>query len=74
MMSEADSAFLHVHLDHVQLKSWSQDYTITSGSAIWFQTQTGQKHDLTPKMPRKCLFKDGWLKDSAYQPRVGSKR
>ena len=37
MMSEADDAFLHVHLDHVQLKSRFQDYAITSGSAIWLQ-------------------------------------
>ena len=29
--------FLHVHLDHVQLKSQSQDYVITSRSAIWLQ-------------------------------------
>ena len=36
-MSEADDAFLPVHLDHVQPKSRSQDYTITSGSAIWLQ-------------------------------------
>ena len=33
-MSEADDAFLHVHLDHMQLNSWSQDCVITSGSAI----------------------------------------
>ena len=37
MMSEADDAFLHVHLDHVQPKSRSQDYMITSGTAIWLQ-------------------------------------
>ena len=37
MMSEADDAFLHVHLGHVQLKSQSQDYTITSRSAVWLQ-------------------------------------
>ena len=37
MMSEADDAFLCVHLDRVQLKSRSQDYTITSGSAIWLK-------------------------------------
>ena len=37
MMSEADSAFLHVHLDHVQPKLWLQDYLITSWSAIWLQ-------------------------------------
>ena len=34
MKSEADGAFLHVHLDHVQLKAWSRDYAITSGSVI----------------------------------------
>ena len=33
MMSEADSAFLFVHLDHVQPKSRSRDYVMTSGSA-----------------------------------------
>ena len=37
MMSETDDAFLHVHLDHVQLKSPLQDYAITSGSAIWLK-------------------------------------
>ena len=37
MMSEPDDAFLHVHLDHVQPKSQLQDYTVTSGSAIWLQ-------------------------------------
>ena len=37
MMSEADDAFLHVHLDHVQPKSRLQDCAITSGSAIWLQ-------------------------------------
>jgi len=37
MMSEADNAFLHVHLDHMQPKSWSQDYAITSGSTIQSQ-------------------------------------
>ena len=37
MMSEADDAFLHVHLGHVQLKSQLQDYTITSWSPVWLQ-------------------------------------
>ena len=36
MVSEADNAFLHVHLDHTQPKSQSQDYLIT-WSAIWSQ-------------------------------------
>ena len=67
-MSDADDAFLHVHLDHVQLKSQSQDYAITSGSAIWFcKIRTVQKPELTVKMPRKCSSQDCWLKDSAYQ-------
>ena len=33
-MSEADDAFLHVHLDHVQPKTQSQDYAVTFRSAI----------------------------------------
>ena len=63
MMSEADDAFLHVHLDHVQLKSRSQDYMTLSqpyGCKIW----TVQEPELTAKMPRKCLFLDRWPKDS----------
>ena len=43
VMSEVDSAFLHVHLDHVQLKSQSQDYVITSRSAIWLQNSNCAK-------------------------------
>ena len=31
MMSEADDAFLRVHLDQVQ------NYAVTSGSAIWLE-------------------------------------
>ena len=31
MMSEADDAFLHVHLDHMQPKSQLQDYAVASG-------------------------------------------
>ena len=37
MKFEADDAFFHVHLDHVQPKSRSQDYAVTAGSAIWLQ-------------------------------------
>ena len=33
-MPEADDAFLHVHLDHMQPKSQSQDYAIAFRSAI----------------------------------------
>ena len=66
-MSEADNAFLHVHLDHVQPKSQLQDCVITSRSAIWLQTLTVQEPELTAKMLRKCLFEDHWLKDIAYQ-------
>ena len=68
MMSEADDAFLHVHLDHIQPKSQSQDYTTTSVSAIWFlKIWTVQEPELKAKMLRKCLFQDHWLKDIAYQ-------
>ena len=37
MISEADDAFLHVHLDHVQPKSRLQNYTVTSELAISLQ-------------------------------------
>ena len=67
MIYEAGSAFLYVHLDHMQPKSWSQDYTITSRSAIWLQIWTVKEPELTAKVPRKCSFQDRWLKDSAYQ-------
>ena len=33
-MSEADAAFFHVHLDHMQPKSRSQDYVINSGQPV----------------------------------------
>ena len=67
-MSEADDAFLHVHLEHMQPKSWSQDYTITSGSAIWLQNlNCARTRANGKKMPRKCLFQDCWRKDIAYQ-------
>ena len=66
-MSEADDAFLHVDLDHVRLKSWSQDYAITSGQPFGCKILTVQEPELTAKMPRKCSFQDCWLKDSAYQ-------
>ena len=67
MMCEADDAFLHVHLDHMQLKLRSQDYAMTSGSAFGYKIQTVQEPELTAKVPRKCSFQDCWLKDSAYQ-------
>ena len=67
MMSEADDVFLRVHLAHVQLKSPSQDYAVTSGSAFGCKIQTVQEPELTAKMLRKCSFQDGWLKDSAHQ-------
>ena len=67
MMSEADDAFLHVHLEHVQPESQLQDYAVTSWSAIWLQIWTVREPELMAKMLRKCLFQDYWLKDSAYQ-------
>ena len=66
MMSEADSAFLHVHLDHVQAKSWSQDYTISSGLAIWLQNLNCARTWRTATMPRKYSFQEHWRKDGAY--------
>ena len=69
MMSDADDAFLRVHLDYVQPKSWSQDYTMTSRSAILlvkFKIKL-QELELTLKMLGKCLFQDCWLKDRACQ-------
>ena len=67
-MSGAGYAFPHVHFDHVQPKSQSQDYVITSESAILvakFKIKL-QELELTVKMPGKCLFQHRWLKDSAY--------
>ena len=68
-MSEAGDSCLHVPLDHMQPKSWSRDYTMTSRSAILvakFKIKL-QEPELTAKMPGKCSFQDHWLKDSAYQ-------
>ena len=59
-MSEAENAFLHVYLDHVQPKSWSQDCTVTFGQ---IQNWTVQESEVTVK----CLFQDSWLKNSAHQ-------
>jgi len=69
MMSKADDAFLHVHLDHVQPESQSQDHTITSRSAFGCKIQSVQEPDLalTAKMLRKCSCQDHWPKDTAYQ-------
>ena len=61
-MSEADDTFLHVHLDKVQLKSWLQDYAITSGSAIWLQN-----FNCASSKDAEKVFQDHWLKDSAYK-------
>ena len=67
MMSEADGAFLHVRLDHVQLKSRSQDYLVTFGSAIWLQNLNCARTWANSKNAEKISFQDRWLKDSAYQ-------
>ena len=58
-MSEADDAFLHVHLDHLQSKSRSQDYVTTSGSAIWLQN-SNCKEAKKMFVPR-VLDKGQWL-------------
>ena len=67
MMSEADDAFLHVHLDHMQVKSLSQDYTRTSGTAIWLQNSNCVRTWANSKDIEKCSFQYRWLKDSTYQ-------
>ena len=59
-------SFLHVHLDHVQPKSWSQDYTISSGLAIWLQNLNCARTWRTATMPRKYSFQEHWRKDGAY--------
>ena len=68
-MSEADDAFLHVHLDQVQPKSWSQDYTITSRSTIWLQNSNcANSKDAKKKFVPRPLAKGHSI------PGVGSKR
>ena len=62
-MSEADDAFLHVHLDHVQPKSRSQDYAITSRSTIWLQIS----NCANSKDAKKKFVPSRWLKDIPYQ-------
>ena len=75
MMSKADDAFLHVHLDHVQPESQSQDHTITSRSAFGCKIQTVQEPDLAlnskdaEKMSMPRLLAKGHC-----IPGVGSKR
>ena len=66
-MSEAENAFLHVHL---YLCSWNHGHKIMRkflgqpfGCKIW----TVQEPELTEKMLRKSLFQDCWLKDIVYQ-------
>ena len=56
-------------IDHMQSKSRSQDYTMTSRSAILlvkFKIKL-QELELTLKMLGKCLFQDCWLKDIAHR-------
>ena len=67
MTSEVGDAFLRVHLDHMQLKLWSQDWAITSGSAIWLQNSNCARTSANSKDAEKCSFQDRWLKNSAYQ-------
>ena len=69
MMSEADDAFLHVHLDHVQPKLRSQDYAITSRSAIWLQNLNCARTQANSKDAEKIPLAKGHC-----IPGVGSKR
>ena len=73
MMSEADSVFLHVRLDHVQLKSRSQGYVITSGSAVWMQNSNCARTCANSKDAEK-LFIPRPLAKGQCIPGVGSKR
>ena len=73
MMSEADDAFLHVHLDHAQLKLQSQDYVITSRSAIWLQNSNCARTWANSKDVEK-LFIPRLLAKGQCLPGVGSKR
>ena len=72
-MSEADDAFLHVHLDHVQPKSQSQDYAITSGSVIWLQNLNCARTRANGKDAEK-MFVPRWLAKGQCIPGVGAKR
>ena len=72
MMFEADNAFLHVHLDHVQTKSWSQDY-ITSRSAIWLQNSNCAR-TLANSKDAEEMFVPRLLAKGQGMPGVGSKR
>ena len=68
-MSEADDTFIHVHLDNVQLKLWSQDYAITSGSAIWLQDL-----NCASSKDAEKIFVPRLLAKGQCIPGVGSKR
>ena len=65
MMSEADDAFLLVHLGHVQPKSRHKIVRYLPGQPFGCKIQTEQEPELMAKMSRECLFQDHWLKDSA---------
>ena len=73
MMSEADDAFLHVRLDHMQPKSRSQDYLITSGSAIWLQNSNCARTLANSKDADK-MFVPRPLAKGQCIPGVGAKR
>ena len=70
MLSEADDAFLHVHLDHVQPKSQSQDY---AGSAIWLQNSNCARTLANSKDAEK-MFVPRLLAKGLCIPGVGSKK
>ena len=73
MIPEADIAFPHVHLDHVQLISLSQDYVISSRSAIWLQNLNCAKTWANSK-DAKEMFVPRPLAKGQCIPGVGSKR
>ena len=67
MMSEAGDAFLRVHLDHVQPKLRSQDYAITSRSAIWLQNSSCARTWANSKDAEKMFAPRPLAKDNACQ-------
>ena len=70
MMSEAGNVFIQVHLDHVQPKSRSQDYALTSGSAIWLQNLNCVRTWANGKGAEKKFVPKLLAKGLAYQERI----
>ena len=74
MLSEAGNVFIQVHLDHVQPKSQSQDYALTSRSAIWLQNSNCARTRANGKGAEKKFVPKLLAKGLAYQERVLKER